>query len=332
MTPEASADSARAPTATEFAVQLIRQLHGDLDGILFDRGAAEDEALPAVAQAAANALPRGGALMLLIRAAIEAHREMLPELAALSEREDDEIEALRELVPAAVAQHAALLGHATQLEHYLGLAESRPEPVTRRLARVITRFYTALGEDDETGGHRSLLELRSMHVHLDAAALALETATSAPEPLRVLRPDRFHDHFMRYASLAQNPEGAAREQPLATLTRDGKLSAVITADQHPLEAAAQAVREQIDGDEILRNHTLARIRALLEFIDGLRRQPMPVLGDPASDATVHLSLVLAAATAPLHASQNFTPDALAQIARYNQTLLRQDLPRGNARH
>ena len=332
MTPEASADSARAPTATEFAVQLIRQLHGDLDGILFDHGAAEDEALPLIAQAAANARPRGGVLMLLIRAAVDAHRELLPELAALSEREDDEREALRELVPAAINQRAALLGHATRLEHYLGLAESRPEPVTQRLARVIARFYTALGEEDDAGGHRALLELRSMHVHLDAAALALDSAAAAPEPLRVLRPDRFHDHFMRYASLAQNPEGTVREQALATLTRDGKISAVITADQHPLEAAAQAVREQIEGDDITRDHTLARIRALLEFLDVLRRRPMPVIGDPVADTTVHLSLVLAAATAPLHASQNFASDALAQIARYNQTLLRQEQPRGSARH
>ena len=101
-----------------------------------------------------------------------------------------------------------------------------------------------------------------------------------------------------------------------------RITAVITEDTHPLEAAAAAVRATIHGDDTTRDHALARIRALLDMLDGLRRAPNPLLGDAIQDDTVHLSLVLAAATAPLAASSGFRFPAIAQIARYNQHLLR----------
>jgi len=82
------------------------------------------------------------------------------------------------------------------------------------------------------------------------------------------------------------------------------------------------VRATIHGDDTTRDHALARIRALLDVLDGLRHAPNPLLGDAIQDDTVHLSLVLAAATAPLSASSGFRFPAIAQIARYNQHLLR----------
>jgi hypothetical protein len=159
-----------------------------------------------------------------------------------------------------------------------------------------------------------------MTVHIDASAAALESVSF--DPRRIVRPDRFHDWFMQYASLAQSSEARGSEQAVATLGRDGKISAVITEDVHPLEAAARIVRDQISGDDTSRDHTLARIRALLDFIDAMRRRPQAQIGDTQNDQAVYVSLVLAAATAPLDAGGSFRLATLGQIARYNQILLR----------
>ena len=313
-----------APQPHDFARQLIRQLYADLDGVLFDDNHPADDAYALAADAAAAARPRGAVLIILARAAIDAHRALLigtsPAADALAEAAA--AAAVAELLPASAPQLPALLGHATNLTRYLAIAEQSSEAIHRPLARAIQRFYSALGEEDAVVGGRSLAELRSMVVHLDACACALETGGAAPEPLRVIRPDRFHDYFMQYTSLAQAPGAAQGEQAVATLTQDGRISAVITADTHPLEAAASALREIIVGDETTRDHTLARIRALLDFLDGLRQTPQAAIGDALNDSSVHLSLVIAAATAPLHASAGFTLAHLAQVACYNHRLLR----------
>ena len=313
-----------ASEANDFAAQIIRQLYADLDGVLFDdEESAADDAFALVTDAARSARVRGAVPLVLTRAALAAHREMMG-TDRLDDTAADEAanRALTELLPAAGAQLPALQAHAARLTQYLGIAEQSNEPIHLPLARAMHRFCAALGEEDAATGSRALFELRSLVVHLDACANAIDLAGAAPEPLRVIRPDRFHDYFMHYTALAQKPENAAAEAPVATLTTDGRISAVITADTHPLEAAARAVRDMISGDETTRDHVLARIRALLDFMDKLRREPRPLIGDALNDTTVHLSLVIAAATAPLHASAGFSEAAISQVARYNQTLLR----------
>lgn len=318
-----------SPSPQDFAADLIRQLYADLDGLLLetDLHAAADAFALAIGAAAA-AQPRGAVPLILARAALAAHRRMMlgPEPASATPDEAEALQAAGEVLmllrPGLAAQLPALAGHAARLTQYLGIAEQASEAIDAPIARAIERFCAALGDEDAETGRRALFELRSMVVHLDASAAALDAGGAAPEPLRVIRPDRFHDYFMRYTSLAQNPENAAREQPMATLQLDGRISAVITADTHPLEAAAQALRETIVGDETTREHALARIRALLDVLDGLRRVPQPAIGDALNDEAVHLSLVIAAATTPLHASAGFGLPQLAQVAAYNRTLLR----------
>lgn len=305
------------PSALEFADQLIRQLLGDLDGILFDGEAAVDETFPLLAREAARGGARGAGLLILAQAAANAYRSLVDDAPDATEDGDAILAAW---VPEARAQRAALGAHASSLERVLALAEQREAPMVAGLSHSIERFYRALEVEDEPLAQRILLELRSMVVHVDANAVAIEAGLQHPR--RVLRPDRFHDWFMQYASLAQSPEAQSGERAVATLTEDGRISAVITEDTHPLEAAARTVRDLIPGDELTRDHALARIRALLDFIDRLRRRPLRPLGDVVNDQTVYLSLVIAAATAPLEASGDFSFTGLGQIARYNQTLLR----------
>lgn len=318
-------DGADAPSeANDFAAQIIRQLYADLDGVLFDdEENAADDAYALITQAVRAGRTRGAVPLVLTRAALVAHREMmggeaLADAAAIEAAGD----ALVAMLPIASAQLPALQAQAARLTQYLGIAEQSNEPIHLPLARAMHRFCAALGEEDAVTGSRALFELRSLVVHLDACANAIDLAGAAPEPLRVIRPDRFHDYFMHYTALAQKPENAGGEAAVATLTQDGRISAVITEDTHPLEAAARAVRDMISGDETTRDHVLARIRALLDFMDQLRREPRPLIGDALNDTNVHLSLVIAAATAPLHASAGFSEAAISQVARYNQTLLR----------
>lgn len=309
------------PHPHEFAGQLIRQLLGDLDGILFDGEAAADDAFELVAREAGAGAPRGATLVLLARAALSAHRVLVFESGGPEVPEDaDTGDTLAALVPECRAQLPALLAQAGRLSRVLALAEQGGEPVTAALARTVVRFYEGLAAGNETLAGRALIELRSMTVHIDATAVALDSA--AFEPRRVLRPDRFHDWFMQYASLAQSPESRGSEQAVATLTRDGKITAVVTEDTHPLESAARAVRELIPGDDKTRDDAMARIRALLDFIDALRGRAQPQIGNAFDDQTVYLSLVVAAATAPLDSAGGFRFPSIAQIARYNQVLLR----------
>ncbi|GAC1629083.1 MAG: hypothetical protein NVS9B10_19770 [Nevskia sp.] len=334
-TDDTSLDSAATSQPYTFASDLIRQLYADLDGLLFEPDLKPaDDAFALVEQAAEAARPRGAVLLILLRAALTAHHaisgdaDMPDENTAVAEASG----ALVEMLPNTAAQLPALQAHALRLTQYLGIAEQSNEAIHAPVARAIQRFCAALGDEDSATGSRALFELRSLVVHLDASAAALDAAGATAEPLRVIRPDRFHDYFMRYSSLAQNPESATREQPLAALSLDGRISAVITSDRHPLEAAAQSLRETIVGDDITRDHALSRIRALLDVLDGLRRAPLATIGDALNDTTVHLSLVIAAATTPLHASSGFALPQLAQVARYNQRLLRGAMPSTDRPH
>lgn len=312
------------PHPHDFSEQLIRQLYEDLDGFMFDGSDAVDEAWPLVIDAVRSARIRGAVPLVFARATLAAHHRLVfdepppdEELAL-----DAAAEAIASFLPEARAQLPALKNHAERLTRQMAIAEQSPDAIHVPLSQAIQRFYVALGEENAPAGSRALIEMRSIILHLDACAVMLDHAESAPEPIRVIRPDRFHDYFMHYASLARTPETARGEKPVATLTEGGRITAVITEDTHPLEAAAAAVRATIPGDDTTRDHAMARIRALLDVLDGLRRAPNPLLGDAIQDDTVHLSLVLAAATAPLAASGGFRFPAIAQVARYNQHLLR----------
>ena len=312
------------PHPHDFSEQLIRQLYEDLDGFMFDGSDAVDEAWPLVIDAVRSARIRGAVPLVFARATLAAHHRLVfdepPPDEALAL--DAAAGAIASFLPEARAQLPALKNHAERLTRQMAIAEQSPDAIHVPLSQAIQRFYVALGEENAPAGSRALIEMRSIILHLDACAVMLDQAESAPEPIRVIRPDRFHDYFMHYASLARTPETARGEKPVATLTEGGRITAVITEDTHPLEAAAAAVRATIQGDDTTRDHAMARIRALLDVLDGLRRAPNPLLGDAIQDDTVHLSLVLAAATAPLAASGGFRFPAIAQVARYNQHLLR----------
>lgn len=320
-----AAPAGEPPHPHDFSEQLITQLYEDLDGYLFDGNEAADHAWPLLIDAVRHARTRGAVLVVFARATLAAHHRLVFDEAAHDEAFalDEACDAVASFVPEAAAQRAALKSHAERLMRHMAIAEQSPDAIHVPLSNAISRFYAALAEENAAVGSRALIEMRSIILHLDACAAALDRAESAPEPVRVIRPDRFHDYFMHYASLAQKPEtSAGSEQAVATLTQDGKITAVITEDTHPLEAAARTVRATVVGDEVTRDHALVRIRALLDVLDGLRRSPNPLIGDALNDTTVHLSLVLAAATAPLHASGGFSFQSIAQIARYNQQLLR----------
>ena len=315
------------PSAHDFTEQLIRQVLTDLDGILLEGETVVDEALPLLAAAAAAGRTRGGALALLVRAGLSAHRALVfghDDNSEFEAADDDAVgEVLRQLDGATQAQLPALLKAASALEHYVAAAEPGLPAPRQTLALAIYRLYEGLRNDDEALGGRGLVELRSLAVHLDATAAMLDHGSVSAEPLRVIRPDRFHDYFLRFTSLAQTRDSASEERAVAALSRDGRIEALITADAtHPIIAAALQVHEAITGDAKTKDHVLARIRALLVFLAALRRQPREQIGDAVADPNVHLSLVIAAATAPLRLGAEFEFGALAQIARYNQMLLR----------
>ncbi|WP_293373455.1 hypothetical protein [Nevskia sp.] len=318
------ATAGEPPHPHDFSEQLILQLYEDLDGFLFDGSEAVDNAWPLVVDAVRAGRMRGAVPLVFARATLAAHHRLVfdepppDESLALDAAGD----AIASFLSEARAQLPALKNHAERLTRQMAIAEQSPDAIHVPLSQTIQRFYVALGQENAAAGSRALIEMRSIILHLDACAMMLDQAESAPEPIRVIRPDRFHDYFMHYASLARTPDSARGERPLATLAEGGRITAVITEDQHPLEAAATAVRATIHGDDTTRDHALVRIRALLEVLDGLRRAPNPLLGDAVGDDTVHLSLVLAAATAPLSASSGFRFPAIAQIARFNQHLLR----------
>lgn len=312
------------PHPNDFAEQLIRQVLADLDGILLEDGAPAADSFALLAAEAAAARPRGGVLMLLSRAALMAHRALVfgwsGEFEPVPDAEVGGV--LLQLGSNGEAQLPALLRAGEAIAHYVAAAEPAATTPHHTLALAIHRLYEGLRNDDEALGGRGLVELRALVVHLDAAAQMLGQGSVTAEPLRAIRPDRFHDYFQRFTSLAQSQDAAGEEQAVATLSRDGRIEALITANAiHPVVRAAKEVHDAVSGDDTTKNHVLARIRALLVFLAALRKQPRAVPGD-VTDQTVLLSLIIAAATAPLRLGAEFDAAALAQVARYNQNLLR----------
>lgn len=278
-----------------------------------------------LAAAAAAGRTRGGALALLAHAALSAHHALVygraEEFRGVPQ---DEVGAvLQRICAVPAAQLGALYKAAGAVEHYLAAAEPGAARPQQTLALAIHRLYEGLRNDDESLGGRGLVELRALVVHLDATAQMLDQGSVSAEPLRVIRPDRFHDYFMRFTTLAQTQSPAGEERAVAALSRDGRIEALVVEDApHPVTAAARQVHEEVVGDERTKDHALARIRALLSFLAQLRRQPHAALGDPAQQADLQLALVIAAATAPLRLGAEFEFAALTQIARYNRSLLR----------
>jgi hypothetical protein len=312
------------PHPTDFAEQLIRQVLADLDGILLEGEAPAADGFALLAAEAAAARPRGGVLILLSRAALMAHRALVFGWSGEFEPAPDAEAAavLLQLGAAGEAQLPALLRAGEAIAHYVAAAEPAATTPHHTLALAIYRLYEGLRNDDEALGGRGLVELRALVVHLDATAQMLGQGNVSAEPLRAIRPDRFHDYFQRFTSLAQSQDAAGEEQAVATLSRDGRIEALITANAiHPVVRAAKEVHDAVSGDETAKNHVLARIRALLVFLAALRRQPRAVPGD-VTDQTVLLSLTIGAATAPLRVGAEFDAAALSQVARYNQNLLR----------
>jgi hypothetical protein len=313
------------PHPEDFAEQLIRQVLADLDGILLDGETPAAESFPLLAEAAAAGRTRGGALVLLAHAALSAHHALVygrgDEFVPIGQ---DQVGALlQRLCAVPSAQLPPLYKAATAVEHYLAAAEPGAQRPQQTLALAIHRLYEGMRDDNAELGGRGLVELRSLVVYLDATAQMLDQGSVSAEPLRVIRPDRFHDYFMRFTSVAQASSGEGAERAVAALSRDGRIEALVTEDApHPVIAAAQQVHEAVIGDERTKDHALARIRALLAFLTLLRAKPRPQLGDPAAQPDLQIALIIAAATAPLRLGAEFEFAALAQIARYNLGLLR----------
>jgi hypothetical protein len=317
--------------AQDFAVQLMRQVLDDLRGVLMDHRTPVDETQALLVAAASAGRRRGGTLILLANAALQAHRSLMPEEAPDPAAAHEDIAAvLRQLGAEPQARLPALLEAAQAIEQATAAAEPAAPSPTQTLALAIHRLYDGLRNDDESLGGRGLVELRALVVHLDATAGALEQGA---QPVRVIRPDRFHDYFLRFTSQAQTQGAGGEERAVAALSRDGRIEALVTEQAaHPITLAAQAVHQMVAGDDTVKDHALARIRALLVFLAALRKQPQAAVGDTLADTDAQLSLIVAAATAPLRLGEEFAFDALAQVARYNLRLLRGSRDAAPRRH
>jgi hypothetical protein len=166
-----------------------------------------------------------------------------------------------------------------------------------------------------------LIALRTLLVHVDAIASELDPAAADDRPVRVFAPDRFHDYFMRLTELVQKAQPGAEDRPVAALTRDGRLTALITAADHPLEASAQAIRDLVPGDAATKEHALFRMQGLLRCIDELRSNPDHSWASALGNEAEYLALVTAAATAPMAVPGRFGWAQLGQVARHNLNLM-----------
>lgn len=296
----------------DFAAELARQIYADLDGVLHD---GQNPARDALATATAAALPRAAAIWVLLRAALAALRALR---FGLEERfaephDADVFDALVAMHPAlAEAGDAEVWAEAGQaLAAAITASEGGREPLHSALSRAIYRLYDGLRTDDDRLGGRGLMELRTMLLHVDAAA----QLPGPPTLTTVLRPDRFRDDFLRYVA-AVNAGGADLQEPVATLQSDGRITAIVTRDVHPVEHARQALGEDQLTERL-------RIEALLDFLQQTRseRPDDTLLGAASDDETAFTALVTAAATTPLAEGQGFAYAPLAQVMRYNLRLL-----------
>lgn len=326
MTETFVAEPSPAPQPHEFAGQLIGQLLTDLDGMLFvDREVYIDanEILRVSAEAGAM---RGALWLVLVQAALSAYRQLLNKDDESTPASSSEVEAtLLQILPQIHAQLPALRAHAARLRHFVAVAENAQEPCEAPITRAILQLYEGLGIDDHGVSARGLIELRSLTIYLDATANVIDTHDTASAPVRVIRPDRFHDYFLRFNELAQKPATAASERAVAALSREGRISAVVTRDEHPLEVAERELREHIGGDVAIQDASLLRIKALLGFIEILRHDAAANtrLGNPLDNSLAHDSLIVGASAAPLLTGSEFSFASIAQLAGFNMWLLRE---------
>ncbi len=308
----------------EFADQLIHQVFADLGGILSQSDAAPtDNAFGLVADAAIAGEPRGASLVVLLQAAAHAWRRLVhgDEGSDTVPAPNEIGEELRTLVPAAVTRLDALSRHAARLSRYAGETEPAAPALPRALGEAIHQLYEGLTRDDHRLSSIGLIALRTLVVHVDAIASQLDPADTGDRPVRVFSPDRFHDYFLKLTELVQKAPPGKVDRPVAALTRDGRLTAVIAESDHPLEASAQAIRDLVPGDAATKEHALFRMQGLLHALDELRANPGHPWADALKDEVKYLALVTAAATAPMAAPGRFGWAGLAQVARHNLTLL-----------
>lgn len=307
--------SALPPSPQEFADQLIRQVLSDVDGVLLDKQSRS--ALSLLCDEAQRGRARGATLLLLARAAVMSLRSLM-DGEEPQPQSDDSSEAghiagqfAKQDLPADLEQQLE------RLENFLSDSEPGTAGAAVNLSRAVVRLYTGLQNNDEALGGRGLIELRALVVHLDAVACALQEAGSADTPVRVTRPDRFHDAFLRLTEHIRDKEDT--EIPVATLTQDGKITAVIKDDSHPVAAALHAAREHFQGSKDDKDAAVQRMLALMLVFERIRHNDLPELEGALADPALYLGLVTAGATAPLGHS-GFALGPLTQIARYNQRL------------
>lgn len=308
-----------APSAVEFADQLIRQVLGDLDA--FITTPPQTTALDSLIAEAAAGRSRGASLLLLARAASMSLRA-LTEAGEPTARPEDADAAVK-LVQALVKKPlpiAELQRHTERMEEFVADSEPTAQGPVLNLARAVVRLYAGLQNNDEQMGGRGLIELRSLVMHLDAVASVLSETGAAEQPVAVLRPDHFHDAFMHLTE--QIRAGGGSEVPVATLTDGGKITAVINDDEHPIAAALVAARERMDGSEASKAAAVQRMLGLLIVFEKIRREQISELGSALQDQALYLGVVTAAATAPL-TQAGFSVTPLARIARYNRGLFGQ---------
>ncbi len=312
-----------APSLPEFLDQLLSQLLADLDTALVPGGGAR----PAFEAAARNGRARAGALLTLARAAVIAHRSLVsgepPEAA------DGDAEAALEALAAVIGgfDRAALTRHADRSTDLVAGAEPGSAAPALNLARAMVRLYAGLGQGDDALGARGLHELRALFLHVDAAACVAATMPAAEQPVRVVRPDHFHDAFMQLSDAIRKRGDAAGDTPVARLSPDGRLQAVIEDHDHPLAAALAAAAERVGEDEDLRTATALRLVALLRVIDLIRSGDLDGTEGLLDDLPRFVGLVTAAATTPLPEA-GFDAEVLLRIAAYNARLMQPPSPPG----
>jgi hypothetical protein len=233
--------------------------------------------------------------------------------------------ALLKILPRTRPQLPALRAHAARLRQYVAIAENAKEPFEAPITRAIMQLCQGYMVDDHVVSTRGLIELRALTNYLDATANLIDTQGTASPPVRVVRPDRFHDYFLRFNELAQKPASTASERAVAALSREGRISAVITRDEHPLEVAERELRAHIGGDVAIQDASLLRIKALLTFIEFLRHDAAANtrLKNPLDNAMAYDSLVAGASTAPLLTGGEFSFASIAQLAGFNMRMLRE---------
>lgn len=307
------------PSPQEFAEQLIKQVLRDVDGVLLDPQ--QRPALELLGEEALRGRARGATLLLLAQAAVQSLRALIhgdePQAQLADQTEAEQI--VQHLLQApAIAD--GLEQQVERIEHFLSDSEPQTQGPAQNLARAVVRLYAGLQNNDEALGGRGLIELRALVVHLDAVAMALQEAGSADQPIRVVRPDRFHDAFMRLTEHIREKEST--EIPVATLTQDGKITAVIKDDSHPVAAALHAAREHFEGSKDEKDAAVQRMLALLLVFERIRHKDLPSLEGALEDPALYLGVVTAGATAPLTQS-GFVLNPLSQIAGYNKALFGQ---------